>query len=139
MLPLDCCKIAGVGVVVHAGIDGWQKISGGELPQGGRFEDARASDVEVRVLHARQIERRRESIGWISTSRSKGAKRSEAIPLIPLGCGISRVRGSRLWPLERERTDGRSSGRDGKDGAASAPSRSNDAIHQDQMIVANEP
>ena len=53
-------QIAGMRVVVHAGIDGGQEIGGRELPKRGRLEDARACDIEIGVLHARQIERGRQ-------------------------------------------------------------------------------
>ena len=60
MLPLDCCKHAGVRVVVHARVDRRQEVRGGELPQRGGLQDPLAGDVQLGVLHVRQAQGRRQ-------------------------------------------------------------------------------
>ena len=74
-------------IVIHAGIDGWQEISGRELPQRGRLEDARARDIELGVLDVRQFKAVVRSIGLDFGLEDRGRRNRRRSDPSSVRCG----------------------------------------------------
>ena len=98
ILPLGLLQVAGMRIVIHAGIDGWQKYAAASCRR------AAASRMRVRAIlrsgfcTPARLSAVVRSIGWTSSLQDRGRRsRRGAIPLAPLAAAadLAAARGRR--------------------------------------------